>query len=110
MSRILVVDDDPSVLSAFEQMLSEQGHLVRVTTRGEEALEQLAKERPDLVIMDVRMGGMSGLETLRKIRAAAWRAFACCSSSLALAQPPPRGCLSSWPRRPSPLPWSARRS
>ena len=68
MSRILVVDDDPSVLSAFEQMLSEQGHLVRVTTRGEEALEQLAKERPDLVIMDIRMPGMSGLDAVRRIR------------------------------------------
>ncbi len=69
MSKILVVDDDPSVLSAFEQMLSEQGHLVRVATRGEEALELVAKERPDLVIMDIRMPGISGLEAVRRIRA-----------------------------------------
>jgi DNA-binding NtrC family response regulator len=68
MSKILVVDDDKSILSAFEQMLTEQGYEVSKALHGQEALSLLASDRPDLIIMDVRMPGPSGLEILRRIK------------------------------------------
>ena len=68
MSKILVVDDDAGVLAAFDQMLVGLGHRVKTVTRGEAALEVLKKDRPDLIIMDIRMPGMSGLETIQQIK------------------------------------------
>jgi DNA-binding NtrC family response regulator len=68
MSKILVVDDDPSILSAFEQLLVEQGYQVSKALHGQEALHLLATDRPDLIVMDIRMPGMSGLETLQRMR------------------------------------------
>jgi DNA-binding NtrC family response regulator len=68
MSRILVVDDDPSILSAFEQLLTGQGYEVSQAQHGQEALDLLRGSRPDLVIMDIRMPGLGGLETLQGIK------------------------------------------
>jgi nitrogen regulation protein NR(I) len=68
MSQILVVDDDPNVLSAFEQLLTGQGYEVRQAQHGQEALDLLRGGRSDLVIMDIRMPGLSGLETLQGIK------------------------------------------
>lgn len=68
MSEILVVDDDRSILSAFEQLLTEQGYSVSKASHGQEALSLLGNHRPDLIIMDIRMPGISGLETLHRIK------------------------------------------
>ncbi len=68
MSEILVVDDDMSILSAFEQLLTEQGYEVSKALHGQEALNLLSSHRPDLIIMDIRMPGLSGLEVLHRIR------------------------------------------
>jgi nitrogen regulation protein NR(I) len=68
MSEILIVDDDKNILSAFEQLLTEQGYAVRKALHGQEALSLLSDRRPDLIIMDIRMPGLSGLETLRRIK------------------------------------------
>lgn len=68
MSKILVVDDDKSILSAFEQLLTDQGYEVSKALHGQEALSLLSADRPDLVIMDIRMPGLSGLETLQCIK------------------------------------------
>ena len=68
MSRILVVDDDPSVLAAFEQVLVEQDYEVTTASRGAAALEFLEVGQPDLIVMDIRMPGLSGLETFARIR------------------------------------------
>lgn len=68
MGRILVVDDDPQVLSAFEQILGEQDYEVIVGRRGEEAIAHVEASAPDLVIMDVRMPGIGGLQAFKEIR------------------------------------------
>jgi DNA-binding NtrC family response regulator len=69
MSCILVVDDDANIVSAFQQMLTDEGHTVHTAGRGEAALSFLEHDRPDLIIMDIRMPGIGGLETLRRIKA-----------------------------------------
>ena len=68
MSKILVVDDDKHILDAFEQVLTERGYEVAQARHGREALDLVRAERPSVVIMDVRLPGMSGLEALAKIR------------------------------------------
>jgi two-component system nitrogen regulation response regulator GlnG len=65
MGHILVVDDDPQLRQSFEKLLTEEGHRVRTAATGEAALEMVRAAAPDLVIMDVRLPGMSGLETFR---------------------------------------------
>jgi DNA-binding NtrC family response regulator len=68
MATILIVDDDENICSAFVQFLVEQGHTPLVASNGKDALEIVARSRPDLVIMDVRMPGMDGLHALSGIR------------------------------------------
>ncbi|MBM4284730.1 MAG: sigma-54-dependent Fis family transcriptional regulator [Deltaproteobacteria bacterium] len=68
MGAILVVDDDPQLRQSFGKLLTEEGHRVRTAASGEAALELVREERPELVIMDVRMPGMSGLETFTALR------------------------------------------
>ena len=67
MGHILVVDDDPQLRQSFEKLLIAEGHQVRVAASGEAGLEMVQAGAPDLVIMDVRLPGMSGLETFRAL-------------------------------------------
>jgi CheY-like chemotaxis protein len=68
-ARILVVDDTPRNLKLLADVLAVEGHLVSTATSGAEALERIAAERLDLVLLDVVMPGMSGYEVCRAIRA-----------------------------------------
>jgi DNA-binding NtrC family response regulator len=68
MADILVVDDDQSIATAFQSFLSYEGHEYRIAGRAEDALQLLAERVPDLVMMDVRMPGMDGLQALQEIR------------------------------------------
>lgn len=68
MALILVVDDDQSIITAFRRFLGDEGHDVRTAGTAADALLAIDEERPDLVFMDVRMPGMSGLEGLDEIR------------------------------------------
>lgn len=68
MSRILVVDDESGVLSAFEDLLGSGGHEVATARDAETALGLLAAEPFDLVVMDVCLLGINGLEALRRIK------------------------------------------
>jgi len=65
MGTILIVDDDPQLRQSFEKLLTAEGHTVQTAASGEAALSQVRAGVPDLVIMDVRMPGMSGLETFQ---------------------------------------------
>ena len=68
MKSILIVDDDSALRNSFEKLLSEEGYEIRTAGTGEAGLEMVRQKIPDLVIMDVRMPGMSGLETLKAMR------------------------------------------
>jgi DNA-binding NtrC family response regulator len=66
--RVLVVDDDESLRRVTQVQLEQAGYAVATAANGPEALTLLQKAPPDLVITDLKMPGMSGLELLRKIR------------------------------------------
>ena len=70
MQRILVIDDDPGVTSVLKRGLSYEGFAVDTGSSGQEGLEVARLRYPDLVILDVMMPGIDGLETLRRLRAA----------------------------------------
>ena len=65
--RLLVVDDEPSMREFLDIMLSNDGYQVKTAGSGEEALELYRREDPDLVLTDVKMPGMSGLDLIREI-------------------------------------------
>ena len=69
MNEILVVDDDRDVAQSIELALRRRGFRVMLAYSGVEALKSLHRNRPDLVILDVMMPGMSGLEVCRRLRA-----------------------------------------
>jgi len=66
--RVLVVDDEKGIREALKQVLEYEGIEVHVCASGAEALRRYAELRPHLVFLDVKMQGMDGLETLRKLR------------------------------------------
>ena len=67
-STILVVDDEPQIRRVMRTTLSSNGYAVVEAKSGEEALEVIRKERPELVLLDLNMPGMGGLEVCREIR------------------------------------------
>ena len=68
--RILVIDDDNEVRYSLNRVLSSQHYLVQEAPSGEEGVAAVKKQPPDVVLLDNRMTGMSGIETLQHIRAA----------------------------------------
>ena len=67
--NILVVDDEPQITRVLKTTLSSQGYGIRTATDGKQALEEMKGWPPDLVITDLRMPHMDGLELCRAIRA-----------------------------------------
>ncbi len=68
MSKILVIDDEKGVCYSFKKIFSRRGYDVVTANNGIEGIEQAGKENPDLVIMDVSMPKMDGLETLQRLK------------------------------------------
>ena len=68
MSRILVVDDKEMMRDSVATLLGRRGHGVVAASGGEQALEKVAARRPDVVVTDLQMPGMNGLELLEEIR------------------------------------------
>ena len=67
--RILIVDDEPSIVISLEYLMKREGYGVAIAADGEAALQRLAEEKPDLVILDVMLPRMNGFEVCRRIRA-----------------------------------------
>ncbi len=68
MSKILVVDDEPSIVDVLTYNLTKAGHQPLVARDGERALALASAERPDLVILDLMLPGIDGLEVCRTLR------------------------------------------
>lgn len=66
--NILVVDDNPANLRLLTDMLGQRGYSVRVASNGAQALKSAAARQPDLVLLDIRMPGMSGFEVCEQLK------------------------------------------
>ena len=66
--RILCVDDEPSILKIFESLLAPHDYEIIKAQNGQEALEKLNQERVDLVLMDIMMPKLDGLEACKRIK------------------------------------------
>ena len=110
MSKVLVIDDDPLIVAIYEKMFRAQGFEVAVANDGEQGLVAVRQFKPDVVLLDLNMPKVSGLEVLRLIRiqpglerlpvvvfcagtmagqvVAAWQAMATCVLMKARDKPP----------------------
>ncbi|MEW1720355.1 response regulator transcription factor [Streptomyces sp. NPDC093109] len=68
MPRVLLIEDDPAVREGVQLALRRQGHDVAAVATGEEGLKWLWSFRPDVVVLDLMLPGMSGLDVCRRIR------------------------------------------
>lgn len=67
MSQILIVDDEPNLRILYRRELEDEGYDVIEASSAEEGLRAFEQHRPDLVVLDVRMPGMNGLEAMARI-------------------------------------------
>jgi CheY-like chemotaxis protein len=67
--KILVVDDEPTIVRLMEFILARQGHEMIVAVNGEEALEKIRSQQPDLVLLDIMMPRIDGYEVAQRLRA-----------------------------------------
>jgi CheY-like chemotaxis protein len=68
MAHILVIDDDPAVLLLFKQFLENAGYSVELAADGKNGMETMGRRKPDLIITDIMMPEMDGLELLMEIK------------------------------------------
>jgi DNA-binding response OmpR family regulator len=68
VAHVLVVDDDPTISDVVRRYLEQDGYCVRLAADGLQALAAVAADRPDLVVLDLMMPGLDGLEVCRRLR------------------------------------------
>lgn len=70
--KILIVEDDKSLRHALEEIISREGFIAMVANDGEEGLKSALKNHPDLILLDIIMPKMNGLNLLKSLRDDAW--------------------------------------
>jgi len=68
MIKFLVVDDEPDVVDQVKELFEMRNYGVVTATSGEKALELIKKENPNIIILDIRMPGITGMDVLREVR------------------------------------------
>ena len=66
--KVMIVEDNPQNMRLFEMILNAKSYTLLKAVDGEEALDMAMRERPDLIIMDIQLLGMNGLEVTRRLR------------------------------------------
>ena len=67
--KILVADDEPNIVISLEYLMKREGYTVLVARDGQEALDMIARDKPDLVLLDAMMPKKSGFEVCQAVRA-----------------------------------------
>lgn len=67
MAKLLIVDDEENIREFYREELAEEGYDIIVAANGKEAIQRIQKDMPDLVVLDVRMPEMDGIEALGKM-------------------------------------------
>ncbi|MBA7626691.1 response regulator [candidate division WOR-3 bacterium] len=67
MEKVMVVDDDEGIRCLYEQVLTDEGYKVILASDGLEAVEIFKNIKPDIIVLDIRMPGMDGIELLGKV-------------------------------------------
>ena len=71
-SKVLIVDDEPNIVLSLEFLMKQQGYEARVARDGDEALAEVERFRPDLVLLDVMLPKRDGFEVCQRLRADGW--------------------------------------
>jgi len=67
MQKLLIVEDDPSLRRLYEAEFAEEGYDVRAASSAEAAVEEVRRDPPDAIVLDIRLPGRNGLELLRDL-------------------------------------------
>lgn len=67
MTKILIVEDEQNLAAAYQTILNKEGYEALVANNGEEALEVVTRDAPELILLDMKMPKMNGLEFLRRL-------------------------------------------
>lgn len=70
MAHILVVDDEPEIVQLVAKVLEARGHRVTIARDGQECLEAVAREKPDVLVVDLNLPKVDGFEVCRRLRSA----------------------------------------
>ncbi len=74
MPHIVIIEDEPAILRLYETKLIHEGFEVSTATNGSDGLRCIKADKPDLILLDIRMPGMNGDEMLAKLRSTEWGA------------------------------------
>jgi DNA-binding response OmpR family regulator len=68
MPKILVVDDEPEIVKLVAKLMEARGHQVSIARDGQEAVDAVAQDRPDLIVLDLNLPKLDGFEVCRRIK------------------------------------------